>query len=362
MNRRKFLLSASVAAVVAANIGVFAFRRLRRQAAGLPNRKPAPDEVLLLAFGVDGKRLVSVTRAGELSVWDSASSKRISSHLAKPIGKVLPAGCLFDDALLALASDTGIVKFWKSIDNGSPSLSSVGSQISCIAFRRPPRGVSSPPISAAIATPDHSIRIVERVSGKFTGAFGALNPSLDSTASPSTFVEFTRLLGHSAEVAALHFSANNDILISGSKDRTAKVWNGVNWQLLKSFDQHDSAVTSVSTSLDGRMAASGTESGTISVWDLETLSKVGVLSGHSDAINSLLFSKDSDFLVSSASDHTTRVWSLKSLQETYRLPDSPSKFNTAELSADGKRLARTCGSNVEFWEMVKLTSDANRNV
>ena len=65
------------------------------------------------------------------------------------------------------------------------------------------------------------------------------------------FGKFPDLIGHSGEVLSVVIRNDNKILISGSKDKTIKVWNLENGEEIRTLSGHSEWVNSVSISNDG---------------------------------------------------------------------------------------------------------------
>ena len=78
------------------------------------------------------------------------------------------------------------------------------------------------------------------------------------------------LSGHTDEVPSLTFSQDGMSLISGSKDKTLKLWDVQTGGVVKTFCGHTNSVCSVSISADCTTIASGSWDKTICLWDVQT--------------------------------------------------------------------------------------------
>ena len=78
------------------------------------------------------------------------------------------------------------------------------------------------------------------------------------------------LSGHADEVGCLIFSPDGTSLVSGSSDRTVKLWDLQTGGVAKTFLGHTGPVWSVSISADLTTIASGSEDKTICLWDIQT--------------------------------------------------------------------------------------------
>ena len=78
------------------------------------------------------------------------------------------------------------------------------------------------------------------------------------------------LSGHTHHVNSSTFSSDGRSLVSGSDDKTVKLWDMQTGGVVKTFYGHKGSVSSVSISLDCRRIVSGACDNTICLWDIQT--------------------------------------------------------------------------------------------
>jgi WD40 repeat protein len=98
--------------------------------------------------------------------------------------------------------------------------------------------------------------------------------------------------------------------LSGSRDKTVKLWNLANGREVQQFNGHSQPVRSVAFTHDGRYAVSASEDGTIKVWDLGMGKEFRTFRGHTAAVTSVAVSPDGHNLASSGADGSVRIWQL----------------------------------------------------
>jgi hypothetical protein len=99
-------------------------------------------------------------------------------------------------------------------------------------------------------------------------------------------------------------------VVSGSFDKTVRVWDIESGICLRILDEHTSEVACVSVTPDGRLVVSASWDKTVRVWNIETGSCLWVLEGHSDKVRSVTVTPDGRHAISGSWDQTLRVWDL----------------------------------------------------
>jgi WD40 repeat protein len=101
---------------------------------------------------------------------------------------------------------------------------------------------------------------------------------------------------HDKRVASIAFSPNGNYIISGSVDKTARVWEVATGNEIARMN-HDSWVYYVAFSPDGRYVASGDVDGTSRVWESDTGKEIARMS-YAGPVFSVAFSPDGKYVVS----------------------------------------------------------------
>ncbi len=90
------------------------------------------------------------------------------------------------------------------------------------------------------------------------------------------------LTGHTYRVTSVAISPDGKTLVSGSVDKTIKIWNLDTGTLQKTLTGHTEVFMSVAISPDGKTLVSGSSDATIKIWNLDTGTLQNTLTGHND--------------------------------------------------------------------------------
>jgi hypothetical protein len=126
-------------------------------------------------------------------------------------------------------------------------------------------------------------------------------------------------LGHTNYVTSVAFSPDGQRLVSGSQDKTLKVWDAQTGRDALTLKGHTGWVWSVAFSPDGKRLVSGGDDDTLKLWDAQTGQHTLTLKGHTFAVTSVAFSPDGKRLVSGSQDKTLKVWDAQTGQDTLTL-------------------------------------------
>lgn len=196
-----------------------------------------------------------------------------------------------------------------------------------------------------------------------------------------------QLVGHTGSVNAVSFGAADELVLTGSDDNTARIWDATTGQVLKVLKGHDAPVTSAVFSPDSSLVLTASHDNTVRIWnrttgeELKLLHKakvwraifsndgklvlttawdnsaavwdpetgaVRVLEGHEGQVNAAVFSPDGKHVLTASKDRTARLWDSRSGAQLLILRGHEDAVNTVSFDPDGKLALTASDDNKAF--------------
>jgi WD40 repeat protein len=222
-----------------------------------------------VAFSSDGSRIVSGSQDKSVRVWDALTGeeKHVLNGHTNSVNSV------------AFSSDGS------RIVSGSDG--QIGSGVGCVDGR-----------GEACAERPHIFGQVGRIFKRWQphclwlfGQFGSGVGCVDGRG------EACAERPHNS-VNSVAFSSDGSRIVSGSWDKSVRVWDALTGEEKHVLNGHTHWVKSVAFSSDGSRIVSGSGTNSVRVWDALTGEEKHVLNGHTDSVNSVAFSSDGSRIVS----------------------------------------------------------------
>jgi WD40 repeat protein len=123
--------------------------------------------------------------------------------------------------------------------------------------------------------------------------------------------------GQIAEAVAI--APNGKSLVTGSWDRSLKLWDLGSGKVVREMAGHTASVQNAVFSPDGRILASSDAEGTVRLWKAETGESITELKAHSDRCFGLAFSPDGKHRATAAWDRLVKIWDVETWKPTATL-------------------------------------------
>ena len=126
--------------------------------------------------------------------------------------------------------------------------------------------------------------------------------------------------GHAASINQVCFSHDERRVASCSSDKTIKLWDPLDGNMVNTLYGHADEVMGVNFSNDGFFLVSCSVDNLVIVWNLTNGKVMKKLFGHYDAVYRCCFTHSANSLMSSSCDMTIKSWNL-----TPNVPDPPAR-------------------------------------
>ena len=159
------------------------------------------------------------------------------------------------------------------------------------------------------------------------------------------------LAGHTNRVSSLAYSPNGQMLASGSRDNTVRLWDTNTGQPKFTLSGHSDLVTAVVYSPDGATLASGSRDNTVRLWDTNAGTLKATFAEHTHWVNTVAYSPDGSTLVSAGEDTTIRLWDPDTGEQHLQLTQHTGRVPTIAYSPDGATLASgSKDTTIRLWD------------
>lgn len=149
------------------------------------------------------------------------------------------------------------------------------------------------------------------------------------------------LIGHGGMVRAVAISPDGRLVLTGSFDYTARLWDFADQTQLAVLSAQAGPISDVAFLPDGKRGITASDDGTAIVWDLSDPKKPHpqfTLKGHKQKVAAVAVSPDGKLIATGSWDKTVRLWSAAD-GRLERVIDAGSPVNAVAFVDGGRRIA-----------------------
>uniref|UniRef100_A0A8C1FG90 Pleiotropic regulator 1 n=2 Tax=Cyprinus carpio TaxID=7962 RepID=A0A8C1FG90_CYPCA len=159
--------------------------------------------------------------------------------------------------------------------------------------------------------------------------------------------------GHLGWVRSIAVEPGNQWFVTGSADRTIKIWDLASGKLKLSLTGHISTVRGVAVSTRSPYLFSCGEDKQVKCWDLEYNKVIRHYHGHLSAVYDLDLHPTIDVLVTCSRDATARVWDIRSKANVHTLSGHTNTVATVKCqSAEPQVVTGSHDTTIRLWDLV----------
>ncbi|KAJ8509186.1 hypothetical protein ONZ45_g8613 [Pleurotus djamor] len=286
------------------------------------------DRLSMTVFSSDDNTILSGSYDKTIRVWNTASGAPLKTiTLDGSVRRIiLPFGPVNTERILVLLSPGVEV---------SPSLSFI--QI----LDNDGHVLETPPLRLT-----HPESVDWSLNNKYLAIAPAANIILYDT---DTYSVLGELVGHQDDVTGLKIVPQSSHLVSGSVDRTIRVWDVEARRCIHVFEGHTRYVHRITVSPVNGLVASSSWDNSLRIWSLQEKTCVATHTTTSNCIMSLSFSPDGEYLVSGDLNSMLQLW------DVHERPKATSVERDVVgwvISPDGRFMAtKVAMGQAEVWSM-----------
>lgn len=161
------------------------------------------------------------------------------------------------------------------------------------------------------------------------------------------------LEGHSDIVTSVAITPDEKYVVTGSADKTVRLWDATTGKEVRKFIGHTGKVTGVAivSDEDGTYIFSSSDDGTVREWDLEKGTEIGQLVGHTGPVTSVR--SNGIIVVTTGADKTVRVWDASKRTEYKVLTGHTDVVTSADISYGGRFVATgSLDKTARLWDVT----------
>ncbi|KAJ3275038.1 Dynein assembly factor with WDR repeat domains 1 [Terramyces sp. JEL0728] len=201
----------------------------------------------------------------------------------------------------------------------------------------------------------HVMPLTNCVFDKSGGRF--LTGSYDRTAKlwdTGSGKEILSLNGHQNVVYALAFNNPfSDKIATGSFDKTVKLWEAETGKCVYTYSGHTGEVVSVNFNPQSSIILSASMDSNAILWDVRAGHEIRKLFGHTGEVISGVFSNDGGLVATGSFDSTVNIWDMRNHSILHTLIGHRAEISNVSFNFTGNRLVSgSIDGSAKVWDTI----------
>jgi len=297
-----------------------------------PYREPplkAPPVVLSLATTKDGRLLAASGARDFVTVWDLKAQTRLPLKKFRARDLFVWPLCFSPDGHLLV---TGGMNDQRSTNGLQVWDTTTWQRVTCFT-NLPAKQCDFSPDGKLLAAPVHTRTRDEVVLLEVGGSWK----------------ELRRLTNHTATVWTARFSRDGKRLVTGSADRTARVWDTNNWNTISIFTNTDDVIAAIFSPDGDKVATAGGR--TVRLWDVNSGDLLDACTNKGSVVG-LDFSPEGRLIASGGRDGLVKLWDWRSKKPPRELRGHTRMVSQVRFVLGGTKLASASRDGmIRLWDL-----------
>lgn len=171
------------------------------------------------------------------------------------------------------------------------------------------------------------------------------------TGGPMELEAAMSIRAHEKDINIISIAPNDSLVVSGSQDKTVKLWNATDLSLRATLKGHKRGVWDCQFSPIDRVLATSSGDKTIKLWSLSDYSCVRTFQGHLSSVLRVRFLKTGLQLVSAGADGLLKLWTIRTNECDATLDGHSNKIWALDMKPDGKTMVSGgADSKLTVWQ------------
>jgi WD40 repeat protein len=331
--------------------------------------------VFLVGFRNQGTQVVTATMENTCQVWEARSGQALSQRLyTAAVNPASRSPLQFgpDGSALVMACADNSARIFDA-DVGSQRGTPLTHNKSVLFVRFSPDGKKVVTTSndgtarvwdaisgTAVSPPLNNIRPVwcadfSRDGERVITGTGVLSGGVAAVWNVQNGEPLVGPLEHKGAIRSVHFSHDDRLLLTASRDRTAAIWDAnTGMRSLPPFT-HLAGIETAEFSPDDRKAVTGSLDATARIWDVQTGKPLVEPMKHDEQrgngyIHAAQFSPDGKKILTDSWDMTAQLWNAENGTRLLAPLQHDAAVNSANFSRDGQRICTAAGNSCQVWD------------
>lgn len=291
----------------------------------------------VLAFAPDGKTLA--TASSTVRLWDADTGAEVAQILTRPLDPVVSLAFSPDGKTLALGLRSAQIELWNVTERSRAGSLKYPGSLHAIAW--------SPDGKKLAAAGGPKIFVWDPHTN-------ALLKTFDVKEGPPPVFPTVR---------ALAFAPDSKLLAAGGWDAVVRVYNinaknPTDAKEQRVCEGHLSAVFSVAFSADGRSLLTGSFDRTVRLWEAFSGKQITQYKGHVGAVHGVAFLGDGRSFYSAGTDASVFLWDVPGLSNNGKLPELTLTVQELDSAWDILATEETPRGQQKMWQCIASAKQA----